>query len=212
MVDVQAILFDLDGTLIDSTSCVEAIWADWAIQHGVDLEKLLAEVHGCRGIEIIPRFKPELNVLDENEKLLKLEIQHAKGVTVIPGVKTLLNSLVGLPWGIVTMSTRELALAKLAATGLPVPDVLITADDVTHGKPDPESYLLGAEKLKIEPSQCLVFEDAISGIKSANDAGMRVIQVVFSGHSDIQPDVLHHIEDMASISVLASEQQLTVNL
>lgn len=212
MIDVQAILFDLDGTLVDSTSCVEAVWTTWAEQHGINREKLLAEVHGCRGIEIIPKFKPELDAREENEKLLKLEIQHASGVTIIPGAEPLLNSLEGLPWGIVTMSTKELALAKLAATGLPVPDVLVTADDVIDGKPAPESYLLGAKQLEVEPSQCLVFEDAISGIKSAKNAGMQVIQILFSGHSDIQPGIAHSTKDMTSVSVLTTPHHLTVSL
>lgn len=210
MVDIQAILFDLDGTLVDSTSCVEAVWEEWAAKHDVDKDRLLTEVHGCRALEIIPMFKPELNVLDENDKLLKQEIEHASEVTLIPGADSLLHSLKNLPWGIVTMSSRELARAKLEATGLPMPDVLITADDITHGKPNPESYLLGAEKLKVEPSQCLVFEDAISGIKSANSAGMQVIQIVFSGHSDIQTDILSYIEDMTSVSVTVTDKKLTI--
>lgn len=210
MIEAHAILFDLDGTLVDSTSCVEAVWSAWAMEHSIDREALLSEVHGCRGLEIIPRFKPELDVLAENEKLLRLELEHASDVCVIPGAIPLLQALGNLPWGIVTMSTRELALAKLSATGLPVPEILITAEDVSKGKPDPESYLLGASKLAVDPSQCLVFEDAASGIQSANTAGMQVVQVMFSGHTDIQPNTASHIKDMTSVSIQAKHRQLTV--
>ncbi|MCW8328618.1 HAD-IA family hydrolase [Photobacterium sp. SDRW27] len=212
MLDIQAILFDLDGTLIDSTPCVEAVWTAWAKKHNVDKDRLLSEVHGCRGMEIIPRFKPELNVHAENERLLQQEIMHAGSVSVIPGVKDLINSLDGLPWGIVTMSSKELALAKLAETGLPIPNILITADDVINGKPHPESYLLGAEKLEVEPSQCLVFEDAKSGIESAKAAGMEVVQVMFSGHTNIQPQITAYVQDMSSVSVQAVNQQLKIVL
>jgi len=171
----SAILFDLDGVLVDSTGAVDREWRQWARRKGVDGDAVMAIAHGVRTIEVIRRVAPHLDAESEAWEIENEEAGDQQGVRVMPGAAALLHSIPEGRWGVVTSGTRLLASARLSFCGLPVPKVLVTADDVEHGKPHPEPYLKGAEKLGFKPADCLVIEDAPAGIWSARAAGMKVI-------------------------------------
>jgi mannitol-1-/sugar-/sorbitol-6-phosphatase len=171
----SAILFDLDGVLVDSTRAVDREWREWARRKGVDGDAVMAIAHGVRTIEVIRRVAPHLQAEAEVLELESREADHQEGVRVMPGAVALVRSIPEGRWGVVTSGTRLLASARLRFCGLPVPKVLVTADDVEHGKPHPEPYLKGAQRLGFAPADCLVIEDAPAGIRSARAAGMKVI-------------------------------------
>ena len=171
----SAILFDLDGVLVDSTGAVDREWREWARRKGVDGDAVMAIAHGVRTIEVIRRVAPHLDADAEAWEIENEEASDQHGVRVMPGAAALVNSIPDGRWGVVTSGTRLLASARLRFCGLPVPKVLVTADDVEHGKPNPEPYLKGAEGLRFKPADCLVIEDAPAGIRAARAAGMKVI-------------------------------------
>ena len=171
----SAILFDLDGVLVDSTGSVDRQWRAWAREQGIDEQKVIDVAHGVRTIEVIRRVAPHM---DAETEVLRLEQQEADdhdGVSLMPGAIELVGSIPEGQWGVVTSGTRLLASARLQWAGLPLPRVLVTAEDVTHGKPDPEPYLRGAQLLGAKPEDCLVIEDAPAGIQSAQAGGMKVV-------------------------------------
>jgi mannitol-1-/sugar-/sorbitol-6-phosphatase len=171
----SAILFDLDGVLIDSTRSVDRQWRAWAREKGIDEEKVIAIAHGVRSIDVIRAVAPHLDAPSEVQWLERHEAEDQVDVTVMPGAAGLLRAIPDGDWSVVTSGTRLLASARLRLGGLPVPKVLVTADDVTNGKPHPEPYLKGAKLFGVPPAQCLVIEDAPSGIRAAHAAGMKVI-------------------------------------
>lgn len=174
----RAIIFDLDGVLIDSTPAVARTWTIWAIQHGIDPEVAVEKAHGRRSIETIRDLAPDLDAEDENSKVERMEIEDKDGVVALPGAREILSSLPLDRFAIVTSATRALARARLGYGGLPVPENMICADDVINGKPSPEPYLKGAELLGFAAKECIVIEDAPAGIRSAHAAGMRSIAVL----------------------------------
>ena len=171
----SAILFDLDGVLCDSTRAVDREWREWAARKGVDGDAIMAIAHGVRTVEVIRRVAPHLDAEAEAAAIESHEAIDHRGVVVMPGAIDLVKSIPAGRWGVVTSGTRPLATNRLQYCGLPVPDVLVTSDDVTNGKPHPEPYLKGAERLGLRPEQCLVMEDAPAGIQSAKAGGLRVI-------------------------------------
>jgi sugar-phosphatase len=173
----SAILFDLDGVLVDSTRAVDREWREWARRKGVDGDAVMAIAHGVRTIEVIRRVAPHLEAEAEVLELESREADHQEGVRVMPGAGALVHSIPEGRWGVVTSGTRLLASARLRFCGLPVPRVLVTADDVAHGKPHPQPYLKGAELLGFKPADCLVIEDAPAGIWSARAAEMKVVGI-----------------------------------
>ena len=173
--ECTAILFDLDGVLVDSTAAVGRAWHRWALQHGLEPNAVVHAAHGRRTVETMRDMAPHLDAAAEARKMENEEARDMDGVTVIPGADHLLRSLPDGQWAIVTSGTRTMATARLRDTGHLVPQVLVTADDVVDGKPHPEPYLKGAAGLGIAPELCVVFEDAPAGIRAAHAAGMRVI-------------------------------------
>ncbi|HEV2732816.1 MAG TPA: HAD-IA family hydrolase, partial [Terriglobales bacterium] len=147
----SAILFDLDGVLVDSTRSVSRQWRQWADEHHIDPEKVLAIAHGVRTIEVVQRLAPHLDLEAEVRRIELREAEDTDGVAVMPGAADLVRSIPEGRWCVVTSGTHLLATARLRLGGLPTPRVLITADDVTNGKPDPEPYLKGAELLGMKP-------------------------------------------------------------
>jgi sugar-phosphatase len=171
----QAILFDLDGVLVDSTTCAGRIWKVWAQEQGLDPERMVHLAHGRPTIETIRMVAPQLDAMAETSKIEEREVTDVDGLKALPGASELLTNLPADRYAIVTSGSRRLATARLRAAGLPVPARMITADDITHGKPNPEPYLNGARLLGFNPGDCMVFEDAPAGIRAGKAAGMIVI-------------------------------------
>jgi len=176
MVQVQcdALLFDLDGVLIDSTPAVERVWRRWASRHGFDPVEVIAHAHGRPSLSTIRHYLPSADHDAENRVVERWEIEDVEGVVPLPGAIQLLESLPVGRWAIVTSCTRDLAAARFRAAGLTVPQAVVTATDVVHGKPDPEPYLKGAALLGVSAARCLVFEDVAAGIRAGHAAGARV--------------------------------------
>jgi mannitol-1-/sugar-/sorbitol-6-phosphatase len=172
-----AILFDLDGVLMDSRVAVERAWERWATGHGIDPIAVLAQAHGRRTIDTIRAIAPLLDIEAEARLLEVAESVDFDGVTTLPGAAELLEALPAGSWTVVTSGTRALATGRLAHGGLPIPERLITADDVERGKPDPQPYLAGAAALGIDSADCLVIEDAPAGIEAGKAARMTVLAV-----------------------------------
>ncbi len=172
-----AILFDLDGVLVNSRANIERHWQVWAQQRGLDFDEIVRTSHGRRALEVIQSLAPHLPAAAEAQALSQREAEDTDGVEPIPGAADLLAALPAQAWAIVTSGTRAIAIARLRHVGLPLPAVLVTADDVSQGKPDPEGYLQAAERLGIAAPHCLVIEDAPPGIQAAQAAGMAVIGV-----------------------------------
>jgi mannitol-1-/sugar-/sorbitol-6-phosphatase len=172
---VQGVLFDLDGVLIDSTAGVTRVWRDWGIRQGLDPTQTAHAAHGRRAIDTVRHFAPQLDAEAELRDLEHREIGESHDVMVFPGAARLLASLPPLRWAIVTSGTRDLASHRLRVAGLPVPERMITASDIEQGKPHPEPFRRGAALLGLEPSLCIAVEDAPNGIASAVAAGMPVL-------------------------------------
>jgi sugar-phosphatase len=154
---------------------VDRQWRIWARERGIDEQKAVAIAHGVRAIEVIRTIAPHLDAEAEVSKLESLEAADHDGVAVMPGAADLVHSIPAGRWGVVTSGRRHLATARLQFAGIPIPQVMVTAQDVTNGKPHPEPYLKGAELLGVSPAECLVIEDAPAGIRSAHAGGMKVI-------------------------------------
>lgn len=205
-----AILFDLDGVLIDSTRSVDRQWRLWARQQGIDEEKVMAIAHGVRTIEVIRAVAPQLDAEAEVRRLEAREAADRDGVNLMPGAAELVNSIPKDQWCVVTSGTRKLASARLQWAGIPIPKVLVTADDVANGKPHPEPYSKGAELLGVSAAECLVVEDAPAGIRAAHAAGMKAVGITstFAPRELGEADMV--IERLAQISVAGGRGNLTV--
>lgn len=173
-ISFSALLFDLDGVLVDSTPAVERVWRQWAVEHGFDPADVVLQAHGRPSLATIREYLPEADHEAENRKVEKAEIEDLGGVIALPGALKLLNSLPPERWTIVTSCTRPLAEVRIRAAGLPVPKEFVTATDISNGKPHPEPYLRGASKLGVAADRCLVVEDVPAGIRAGKSAGMRV--------------------------------------
>lgn len=172
----SAILFDLDGVLLDSTRVVAEQYTRWAREHGLDPVEVMKAAHGVRTQEVVRRVAPHLDPVAETKKIEEREAA-ADNLIAIPGAVDLVNSIPRGRWCVVTSGTCFLATTRMRKFGIPIPDVLVTAEDVSNGKPDPEPYRRGAELLRANPADCVVVEDAPAGIRSARAAGMTVISL-----------------------------------
>ncbi|TPM04491.1 HAD-IA family hydrolase [Mesorhizobium sp. B2-3-10] len=173
-----AFLFDMDGTLINSIASAERVWGDWARRHGLDVAAFLPTIHGVRAIETITALAlPGVDPRHEADLLLKAEADDLDGIVQIAGAVAFLNSLPPERWAIVTSAPRSLALARMKVAGIPVPAVLVAAEDVSRGKPAPDCFQLGARRLGFDARDCLVFEDAPAGIAAAEAAGASVMVI-----------------------------------
>ena len=170
------ILFDLDGVLLDSTRVVAAQYTRWALENGLDPVVVMKAAHGVRTMEVIQRVAPHLDAEAEMHKIEQREAA-ADEVVRMPGAVELVNSIPAGRWCVVTSGTRFLAVTRMRRFGVPIPEILVTADDVKNGKPDPEPYLRGAELMHVDPKQYVVVEDAPAGIRAGRAAGMKVISL-----------------------------------
>jgi sugar-phosphatase len=171
----RALISDLDGVLVDSTAVVERVWREWALENQLDPQEVLAVAHGRRTIDTIRMITPHLDAQQETDRLEDKEARLSDGMLVIPGAPALLAGLPAGRWAIVTSGSLLIATARLVAGKLPVPEVLVTANDVSAGKPDPQGYRLAATRLGIAPQDCVVIEDSPAGIAAGKAAGMRVV-------------------------------------
>jgi mannitol-1-/sugar-/sorbitol-6-phosphatase len=183
-ISCRGVLFDLDGVLVDSTPAVARVWAGWALEHGFDPEEVTHAAHGRPSITTIREYLPNSNVEAENAEVERREIEDLDGVVPLPGALELMRSLPAQRWTIVTSCTRRLALVRIGAAGLPLPEKIITSTDITRGKPDPEPYMKGAAILGIAPEDCVVIEDAAAGVRSGKAAGARVTALRTTAEDD----------------------------
>lgn len=205
-----ALLLDMDGTLVHSTTEVETVWRLWCRRHRLDPDPILAVCHGVRSLEVIQALAPDLDLAREIALLDEMEIQHTGAAEPLAGCRAVLQGLPMTRWALVTSASRRVALHRLASAGLPVPLQLIGAAEVARGKPDPEPYLLGAKSLGVAPADCLVFEDALAGIQSAIRAGCRVVQI--GGDRALDPAVVARVRDWRQIKVTEQEGGLAISL
>jgi sugar-phosphatase len=173
MTEIQcaALLFDMDGVLINSTPAVARVWRRWAIERGFNPEEVVARAHGRPSLTTVREYLPNADHEAENKEVERREIEDLEGVIPLPGALELLASLPPDRWTIVTSCTRPLAEVRIKAAGLPLPKKLITSNDITHGKPNPEPYLKGAAILGFPSAECIVLEDVPAG----KSAGSRVV-------------------------------------
>jgi mannitol-1-/sugar-/sorbitol-6-phosphatase len=177
----STLLLDLDGVLVDSIPATERAWTAWARRVGLEPARVLDDIHGRRAIDSVRALMPELDAEEEHAWIERAEVEDTDGVTPLPGARELLAELRPGEWAVVTSGTRPLAIARLRAAGLDVPEALVSAEDVTAGKPAPDPYLRGAERLGSEPGECLVVEDAPPGVLAGKAAGM-VVWAVLTTH------------------------------
>ncbi|WP_223529027.1 HAD-IA family hydrolase [Pseudomonas sp. BF-B-26] len=183
----RAFLFDMDGTVLNSIAAAERIWATWALRHGVDVDSFLPTIHGVRAIDTINRLAlPGVDAEAEAAFITEAEIEDVEGIIEVPGAASFLKSLPANQWAIVTSAPKALALRRMAAAGIPEPSVMVTAEDVSAGKPDPAGYRLAAKRLGVEPADCLIFEDATVGILAAEAAGAGLIVVTATHDHPLQ--------------------------
>ena len=186
----HAFLFDMDGTLLNSIAAAERVWSTWAERHRLDVAAFLTTIHGARAIDTITRqallgVDPQV----EAQWITEAEINDVDGVVAISGAVEFLNNVPGNQWALVTSAPKALALRRLKAAGITPPAVLVTAEDVAIGKPNPACYVLGAQRLGVSVQDCLVFEDATVGIRAGEAAGADVL-VVTSTH--LKPMLTEH--------------------
>jgi len=171
----RAVLFDMDGVLVDSTAAVARVWTIWARKQSLDPQTVVQIAHGRPSISTIRELLPQADHEAEDHEVERLEIEDLAGIVALPGAAELLRELPASRYAIVTSATRSLAEVRIRAAGLEVPRNLVTARDVQRGKPNPDPYLMGARILSVPPADCVVIEDAPSGIRAGKAAGARVV-------------------------------------
>jgi len=216
-VECKGFLFDLDGTLVDSLPAVERAWINWAKLRGINPQDVLDFIHGKQAITSLRHFMPgesEEAIQQEFLLLEQVEAQDTDGVTALPGAAALLERLnrLDIPWAIVTSGSIPVATARRNAGGLPQPEVFITAEQVKHGKPQPDAYLLGAERLGLAPQDCVVVEDAAAGILSGLAAGCQVIAVNAPADAPKLEQVDLLLTSLEQIAVSKTEQGAAISL
>ncbi len=177
IVRAKGLLFDLDGTLIDSLPAVDRAWGQFATKHGFEPDFVRARIHGRRSIDSIRELVPHVDPLEEDAWMRGLESSDTGGVVALPGSKALLESLPLDRWCLVTSGTSDVARARLAAVGLPLPRFAVFGEDVNRGKPHPDPFLLGASLLGFPPESCVGFEDTDAGLASVRAAGAMPVAV-----------------------------------
>ena len=197
----RAILFDLDGVLVDSSACVEQHWRRWATLHGFDVQAILRVGHGRRTEETIAAVAPHLDAASEAAMLTRSEETQTDGVRSVPGARSLLLGLPADAWAIVTSGNTATALTRIRHCNLPEPRVLVSADRVSRGKPHPEPYLLAAQRLEIAPGDCIVVEDTPHGIAAGQAAGMHVIAIASTFAASALHDAEVIVDNLRALNV-----------
>ncbi len=202
----------MDGILISSIGSVERSWTQWAILRGVDPALARVTAHGRRAVEAIAKLRPDLDRNAELNVIENLEIADNEGLTILPGVLELLAALPANRWTVVTSATERLTRIRLALGGIPVPEELVTADQVTRGKPHPEPFLAGAALLGVAPTDCLVLEDSSSGAEAGRAAGCTVVATTFSHPAESLNAAHYLVRDLTGIRVECLGDQIVLIL
>jgi sugar-phosphatase len=206
----KAFLFDLDGVLVDSRSVVERTWRRWAERHRIDPLPFLQIAHGRRARDTLRMIMPRLATDAEVDWLDATELADREGLHAVAGASELVTALPRDRWAIVTSCGRDLARLRLGIAGVPIPDVMIVAEDAKRGKPAPDGYLFGAERLGYAPSNCIVFEDAPAGIAAGLAAGARVIGVTTTHAAAELPGVAATIADLRGIDIRPQQDTFVI--
>ncbi len=204
----RGLLFDLDGTLVNSLAAVDRAWRQWAVEYGLNPDYVAPRIHGRRAVDSIALLAPEVNQEEAFARLEHLEATDTRDVVPMPGALDFLSRLNGIPWGIVTSGSRPIAIPRLTAGGMVQPDVFVTAEQIRQGKPHPEAFLEGAKRLGIAPGDIVVFEDTIAGVRSAKAAGMAVIGV--SSHAAEEADAA--ITNYAELTIVADADPMVLRV
>jgi len=209
----KAILFDMDGTLVDSTAIVERAWGNWAARHNLSLSDILAFSHGRPTISTLEQFRPGQDHTSDLEELARFEENETAGILAVPGAAEILDTMQrqNHPWALVTSAWRKLAETRVLAAGLPFPTVIVPIDEIQNGKPDPEGFLHAAAQLGVAPQDCIVFEDTRPGIDAGLRAGMQVIALL----TTCPAEQLNHdplIRDFRDVQIQAEGDFLNIHL
>lgn len=212
MINCEAILFDMDGVLVDSTALVERVMRQWAKAHDIQFSRIASIYHGRTTMETLRLAAPHLNAEREARYLDAIERNETEGLMAFGGAAQLLPALPDERWGIVTSAPNVTAVSRLKHVGLPLPRVLVSADHVVNGKPAAEPYLLAAARLGVEPSRCVVIEDAPAGMAAGRAAGATVIAVAstFERENLVDADVV--IDSLEELIVDSGKMHLQVSL
>jgi len=210
----SALLFDMDGVLIDSTPAVARVWRRFALEHGLDPEELVPRAHGRPIVATVRNLFPNANYEQMSREVEQQEMEDLDGVVALPGSLELLHKLPAERWTIVTSATRSLAEVRLHAAGLPAPERIVTADDIEHAKPHPEPYLKAAAALGFPASECVVVEDVPAGIRSGKAAGAKVIAfpITFEPSELTSAGADWILTNCSDISVFDTKKNLSLNL
>jgi sugar-phosphatase len=210
MLTCQAILFDLDGVLADSIAAVERAWRAFATRHGLDGESIIPRVHGRRAVDSVRALAPHVDVDAELAWLEAMEAADTRDVVALPGAAALLGALPPERWTVVTSGTRPVAEARLRAAGLPIPRHLVAAEEIVHGKPHPEGYLRGAERLGVAPRACVVVEDTPAGAAAARAAGMGLVALTTTHDAAAMAGADLVVPTLAALDVEVRASDLTI--
>ncbi|MGW7404409.1 HAD family hydrolase [Streptomyces sp. NPDC054833] len=212
-IHAQALLFDNDGTLVSSLDSVDRCWARWAREFGIAAEDFArVELHGRTAVEIVADLLPAGVVAEAVARVEQLEVEDVPdgGVRLLPGTRDFLAPLPAERWAVVTSATRRLAEARLDAVGIR-PKMLVAADDVTRGKPDPEPYLLAARRLGVDPARCVVFEDAPAGLRAGRAAGMTTVALATTHPAhELVADLV--VDDLSALSALVTDGGVEISV
>lgn len=181
---ISAVLFDLDGVLVESREATERVWLDWARTNGIGEDELRSAMHGVRSVEVVSALRPELDAVAESDAIERRQAEDLVGLRAIPGAGEALRALREERVAVVTSATRDLAAARLGAVGIELPDVVVYAGDVSRGKPDPEGYRAAAERLGVDPAEALVVEDSPAGVEAGRAAGAATVAVTSTHAAD----------------------------
>ena len=209
-ITTRGLLFDMDGVLVSSIGSVVRCWQQWAREYDVPDADSFQVPHGMRAIEILRRLRPDIDAEEGLRRIEDLELADTADLVVLPGVKALLAQVPADRWAIVTSATRRLLVGRLQAAGLPIPDRIISADEVEHGKPDPEPYRRGAAMLDLQPSECVVVEDAPSGVGAGLAAGCPVLAVLGTHTAAELGDATWLVRSLEQVRVTPEQKSLRI--